>query len=66
MSEAGSPLPARAGATSERGIVAGRVISGLVVLALAADAGGKLFAPEAMIAHSPPLGLPWVRVVGAG
>ena len=69
MSEAGSPLPARAGATSERGIVAGRVISGLVVLALAADAGGKLFAPEAMIAHSPPLGLPaephFYRTLGA-
>jgi hypothetical protein len=30
----------------------------LVGLFLAMDAGGKLFAPEMMIANSPPLGLP--------
>lgn len=42
----------------DRGVIAGRVLSGLVVLALAADAAGKLIAPAAMIAHSPPLGLP--------
>lgn len=33
-------------------------LSTLVVLMLALDAAGKLFAPEAMIANSPPLGLP--------
>lgn len=44
--------------TRDRGVIAGRVISGLVILALAADAGGKLFAPATMIANSPPLGLP--------
>ena len=37
---------------------AGRAISGLAILFLAADAAGKLFAPEMMIANSPPLGLP--------
>ena len=58
MTAAPSPLPPRVGAASDRRLIAGRVISGLVVLALAVDAGGKLFAPEAMIAHSPPLGLP--------
>ena len=36
----------------------GRVLSSLAVLFLAADAAGKLFAPEMMIANSPPLGLP--------
>jgi len=38
--------------------IAGRALSGLAVLFLAADAIGKLIAPEAMIANSPPLGLP--------
>ena len=42
----------------DRMAVAGRILSGLVILALAADAAGKLFAPEVMIANSPPLGLP--------
>ena len=42
----------------DRGVMVGRVLSGLVVLALAADAVGKLIAPAAMIANSPPLGLP--------
>ncbi len=37
---------------------AGRALSGTAVLFLAADAAGKLFAPEMMIANSPPLGLP--------
>ncbi len=36
----------------------GRVLSSLAVLFLSADAAGKLFAPEMMIANSPPLGLP--------
>ena len=52
-----------------RGVIAGRVLSGLVVLALAADAAGKLIAPAAMIANSPPLGLPadpaFYRLLGA-
>jgi DoxX-like family len=47
----------------------GRVLSGLAILALAIDALGKLFAPDAMIAHSPPLGLPaetgFYRLLGA-
>ena len=38
--------------------LAGRILSTLVVLALAADAAGKLLAPETMMANSPPLGLP--------
>lgn len=48
--------------------IAGRILSGLVATALMADAAGKLFAPETMIAHSPPLGLPadasFYRVLG--
>lgn len=35
----------------------GRVLSGLAILALAMDAGGKLLVPSLMIATSPPLGL---------
>jgi len=54
---------------SGRSILAGRVLSGLVILFLAMDAGGKLFAPEAMIANSPPIGLPadpaFYRLLGA-
>ena len=42
---------------AERTIVAGRMLSGLAILALALDAGGKLVAPATMIANSPPLGL---------
>lgn len=49
------PIPQRA---RDRRVVAGRVLSGLVTLALAADFAGKLIAPAAMIANSPPLGLP--------
>lgn len=48
---------------------AGRILGGLVVVALAADAAGKLIAPQAMIDHSPPLGLPadpaLYRTIGA-
>ena len=55
--------------TTGRGIVVGRILSGLAVLMLAADAAGKLFAPAAMIANSPPLGLPadpgFYRMLGA-
>lgn len=36
----------------------GIALTVLVSLFLAMDAGGKLFAPEMMIANSPPLGLP--------
>jgi DoxX-like family len=39
-------------------IWAGRILSGLAILFLAMDAGGKLLAPSLMIANSPPLGLP--------
>lgn len=49
--------------------LAGQILSGLVILFLAMDAGGKLFAPEMMIANSPPLGLPadphFYRLLGA-
>lgn len=37
---------------------AGWAVSGLAILMFAADAAGKLFAPETMIANSPPLGIP--------
>lgn len=47
----------------------GRALSGLVILALGADAIGKLFFPEIMIANSPALGLPddpaFHRLLGA-
>lgn len=47
----------------------GRGLSGLAILFLAMDAGGKLFAPNVMIANSPPLGLPadptFYRLLGA-
>ena len=52
-----------------RSIVVGRVLSGLAILFLAMDAGGKLFAPDLMIASSPALGLPaeagFYRLLGA-
>ncbi len=38
--------------------VIGWGLSGLVLLFLAMDAGGKLLAPAMMIANSPPLGIP--------
>ena len=54
---------------NDRRVIAGRVLSGLAILALAADAAGKLFAPETMIANSPALGLPadpaFHRMLGA-
>ena len=50
-------------------VLAGRILSGLAIAALAADAGAKLLIPAAMIAHSPPLGLPadpgLYRLIGA-
>jgi hypothetical protein len=39
-------------------IMAGRALSGLTILALALDAGGKLILPQIMIADTPPLGIP--------
>jgi hypothetical protein len=36
----------------------GWALSGLAIAFLALDAGGKLLAPEMMIANSPPLGIP--------
>ena len=54
---------------SPREVWAGRAVSGLAVLVLLMDAGGKLIAPEAMIANSPPIGLPadagFYRTLGA-
>ena len=44
--------------SDRRLVIAGRILSGLAILALALDAGGKLIAPTAMIANSPPLGVP--------
>ena len=60
--------------TSARGITprsiwVGRILSGLAMLALGADALAKLVVPQAMIDTSPPLGLPadpgLYRVLGA-
>jgi len=52
-----------------RALRVGRGLSGLAILFLAMDAGGKLFAPNVMIANSPPLGLPadpaFYRLLGA-
>ncbi|MEN2711507.1 DoxX family protein [Sphingomonas sp. NPDC092331] len=42
----------------KRDLAIGWALSGLVILFLAMDAGGKLIAPAAMIAYSPPLGIP--------
>ena len=39
-------------------MIVGRVLSGLAILALTLDAGGKLLIPSAMIASTPPTGLP--------
>lgn len=59
-----APLPSR-----NRTILAGRVLSGIAAALLALDAAGKLFAPAAMIANSPPLGIPaepgFHRMLGA-
>lgn len=35
-----------------RAVITGRVLSGMAIVLLAMDAGGKLVAPEVMIAHS--------------
>lgn len=43
---------------TNRQILIGRILSGLAILFLLADALGKLLAPAAMIANSPPIGLP--------
>ncbi len=52
-----------------RRVIAGRVLSGIAILFFVMDAGGKLIAPETMIANSPPLGLPaepaFYRMLGA-
>ena len=52
-----------------RAVLAGRVLSGLAILFLAADSGAKLLVPDLMIANSPPLGLPadpaFYRLLGA-
>ena len=53
-----APAAALPRPAADRRVVAGRILSGLVVLLLAMDAGGKLLAPAAMIANSPPLGIP--------
>lgn len=37
---------------------AGRILTGVAILFLGADAAGKLIAPMTMIAYSPPLGIP--------
>ena len=54
---------------TRRSVWAGRALSALAILFLAADAGGKLFAPDLMMANSPPLGLPaepgFYRLLGA-
>jgi hypothetical protein len=62
MATTSAPAPARS-------LLVGRVLSGLVILFLGMDAGGKLIVPEMMIANSPPLGLPadpaFYRLLGA-
>lgn len=42
----------------DRKVLVDRILTGLAVLFFLMDAGGKLIAPAAMIANSPPLGLP--------
>lgn len=53
----------------DRGKLVGYVLSAVAILFLVMDSAGKLFAPAAMIAHSPPLGLPadpaFYRLLGA-
>ena len=60
------PVAETLGRTSQR---TGWALSGLAIAFLAADAAGKLLAPELMIANSPPLGLPvdpgFYRLLGA-
>ena len=57
-------------AATDRGVIAGRVLSGLAIVALALDAGAKLFAADMMVANTPPqLGMPadpnFYRLLGA-
>lgn len=52
------PFDAAARARTSRSVQAGRALSGLAILFLAADAGSKLLAPDLMIANNPLLGLP--------
>lgn len=52
------PLGASDAPRPGRAVWAGRILSGLAILFLGVDAAGKLFAPELMIANTPPLGLP--------
>lgn len=47
-----------AGSGSRNSVRLGWALSGLSIAFLALDAGGKLLAPETMIAYSPPLGIP--------
>ena len=42
---------------TQRTVWTGRILSGLAIAMLALDAGMKLAVPQAMIDHSPPLGL---------
>lgn len=50
-------------------ILIGRLLSGLAILTLTLDAGGKLLFPTIMIANTPPTGLPaeigFYRLLGA-
>jgi DoxX-like family len=63
--DTGNPTPFQ----PDTAIWAGRILSGLAILALTMDAAGKLVVPELMIASSPPLGLPtdpaFHRLLGA-
>jgi hypothetical protein len=55
--------------SAKTGARVGWGLSGLATLFLLADAGGKLLAPDLMIANSPPLGIPadpaFYRLLGA-
>ena len=52
------PMPAAGPQRASIAAWAGRLLSALVILAMAADAIAKLVAPEIMIANSPALGIP--------
>ena len=55
---AGTPIDAITTPRPGAAVWTGRVLTGIAILFLLMDAGGKLVAPEAMIANSPPIGLP--------
>jgi hypothetical protein len=59
----------RTAVPGSRALWTGRILSGVSILFLTADAAGKLIAPQTMIAYSPPLGLPadpsLYRLIGA-